>query len=210
MKYLILLFFPVFSLLGQQTESAPGSSGRVEMKFGISYYAPDLDALNNGFSDLERSLGLRQWGNSSMPYFASIEGRYPLFPRQWIVAEVAGGIVNRIHEDDRSLASIWRAGAGYRYQVLDIPVEVAVQGTAGFVWASFSRTYGNNAAVVNAAGNSWYLAAAATGSYPLTSWGSIELSLGYALVNSFTSATPEAEVVMKSPTVGLGFVVYLP
>ena len=209
MRYLLMILFPAFIAFGQEPETTETTSlpGGIEIKFGVSYYSPNLDSLNVAFTGVEEQLGYRKWGNSSLPYFASIEARYPLFLGQSIIVEVAGGVVSRTHEDDRSLTSIWRGGAGYRYQLPVVPVNVAVQGTVGMVWASISRTYDSNSAVLNAAGNTWYIAAAVTGSYPLTSWASIDLSAGYTFVNSFTTSTPESEIDLKSLVAGLGVVI---
>ena len=212
MKYSILILLPVFVALGQEPETSGTASlpGGIEIKVGISYYHPNLDSLNMAFTDLEQRLGYQPWGESSLPYAASIEARYPLFLGQSIVVEFSGGVVNRVREDDRSWTSVWRGGAGYRFQLPVVPVKVAVQATVGLVWATVSRTYNNNEAVLNAAGNSWYIAAAGTGSYRLTPWLSVEASAGYTFINKFTSSAPEAEIDLKSPVAGLGLVVDLP
>jgi hypothetical protein len=214
-KYSLIFFFlPLFFALGQEPEASSTATaslpGGLELKFGFSYYRPNLDSLNTLFSDLEDQLGFEPWGKSALLYNVSAEARYPVFPG-WVVAEIAGGFFRRSRDEDRSWTNIWRGGAGFRYQLPlpVIPIRVAVQGTLGFVWASISRSYRNNAVVLNAAGNSWYATVSGAGDYQLVPGVALELSAGYTYVNPFTTSTPEAKIDLKSPVVGMGLVVEL-
>jgi hypothetical protein len=207
MRY-ILFFFPFVVALSQPQEPAasPAPAG-IEAKLSISWYQPNLDPLNQAYANLEHELGFRPWGYSSIPYFLNLEAFYPLFPQQSLVFEFGGAFTRRVHQEDRSLTSLWRGGVGYRYRFLEDPLRVSAQGTVGYIREEFTRSYNAGDQSINVAKNSWYFSVLGAASYPVFESVSIELTAGYMFVNSVTIATPEAEADLKAFMIGLGIVV---
>ena len=204
MRYL-LIFFPFVIALGQSQQSTEAAASGIEVKVSASWYQPKLDPLNQAYANLEQALGYRLWGNSSIMYSLNLEGLYPLFPRQSVVVEFGGSVSGRVHQDDRSLVTIWRGGAGYRYGFLDEPLRVSGQGTIGYLREGFARSYNGGDQSINAVKGTWYFTVVGVASYPVLKGTSVELTLGYTFVPSVTMTTPATKVDLKAPVVGLGF-----
>ena len=206
MRYFLILF-PLAIAFSQPQQPAAESPIGVDVKLSASWYQPKLDPLNQAYANLEQALGYRPWGNSSIPYFLTLEGYYPLFPQQWLVVEFGGAFTGRVHQDDRSWTSIWRGGVGYRYRFLEDPLRLSGQGTIGYIREGFARSYNGGDQSINAAKNSWYFSVLGAASYPVLRTASIEFTVGYIFVNSVTVVTPAAKVDLKAPQIGLGIVV---
>lgn len=205
MRYFLLLF-PWMIAFGQSQGSAPNQAPAFQVKLSASWYQPNLDNLNQAYANLEQALGVRPWDDSSIPYFLNLEAHYQLFPQQSLVLEFGGVFTARVFRDDHSLTSVWRGGAGYRYRLLENPLQVTAQGTVGYIREGFARSYNDGDRTVNVAKNSWYVTILGAASYPVMGSVSIELTAGYMFVNSVRSETPEAEVDLKAPMIGLGII----
>ena len=203
---LVLILTGVVLSQAQTQQSAAGPK-RFQLGVGLSYFHPNLDALNTAYAGAEHVYGLARWPDFAVNYLGEAFIRMRLEPQHLVSARGAGSFVMRTRSDDsKSFYTIYRAGLGYDYQAVDAPVRVLVGASAGWLQANFQRTYGGGDLSISTAKNTWYVDAGVAAQLPVVINIVLEADLRYMYAPEVKFGLDEATPKLRSPAIGISLV----
>jgi len=208
-KYVsVLLLCCSYLSFGQTSEASESEYPQIEIGASLFYYHPNLDELNQGFSQRERESvpPLTAWNNYKISYLVVPTVVYHMNRRNQIALLLGGSYGQSNRQDAQSYYYVWMVGGEYRYMLQSwrkFSATVGVVAGGGIIGAKFHRSYENNVGI-NVAVSTLYLDGGGTLNVDLTKRLGVKADLKYVFVPTKTLDNLGRDLLLGSVAAGIG------